>query len=98
MRKATDLHKGRGSAIRSQSDNSVYLSAMGEDFPGMACTYKGCASGRGDLTDQRFSACTEKTVYSKASEPYDYCKAATRGSRPWWWNFGRVPTATFVGF
>jgi len=42
---ATDLHRGRGSVIRWQSDNSVCLSAMGEDFPGTTCTWKGCASG-----------------------------------------------------
>lgn len=95
---ATDLCKGRRSTPHSQSDYSVYLSAMGQDFPGTTCTCKGCASGGGDLTGQCASVCKDKTVYSKGSEPYDYCKAAARGSQQWWWSFGRVPNAKFKGF
>jgi hypothetical protein len=82
----------------ARSENSVYLSAMGQDFPGTTCTCKGCASGGGDLTGQCNSVCKDKTVYSKGSEPYDYCKAAARGSQQWWWNFDRVPSAKFIGF
>jgi hypothetical protein len=85
-------------AIRARSENSVCLSAMGQDFPGTTCTCKGCASGGGDLTGQRSSVCKDKTVYSKGSEPYDYCKAATSGSQRWRWNFSRVPSAKFAAF
>jgi hypothetical protein len=48
----------------------------GEDFPGTTCTCQGCASGGGDLTGDCGSVCKGKTVYSKGSEPHDYCKAA----------------------
>jgi hypothetical protein len=47
----------------------------GEDFPGTTCTCQGCASGGGDLTGDCGSVCKGKTVYSKGSEPHDYCKA-----------------------
>ena len=82
----------------TRRDNSVYLSAMGQDFPGSTCTCKGCASGGGDLTGQCSSVCKDKTVYSKGSEPHDYCKAAARVSPPWWGNIGGVSTGTFSGF
>jgi hypothetical protein len=85
-------------AIHIRSENSVYLSARGQDFPGTTCTCKGCASGGGDLTGQCSSVCKDKTVYSKGSEPYDYCKAAARVSQPWWGNIGSVSTGTFSGF
>jgi hypothetical protein len=95
---AVRLYEGGGSAVHSRSEYSVHLSAKGQDFPGTTCTCKGCTSGGGDLTGQCSSVCRDKTVYSKGSEPHDYCKAATRGSQPWWWNFGRVPSARFIGF
>ena len=82
----------------ARSNNSVYLSARGQDFPGTTCTCKGCASGGGDLTGQCASVCKDKTVYSKGSEPYDYCKAAARVSQPWWGNIGSVSTGTYSGF
>jgi hypothetical protein len=50
--------------------------AKGQDFPGTKCTCKGCGNGGGDVTGQCASVCKDKTVYSKGSEPYDYCKAA----------------------
>ena len=52
------------------------LAAPGQDFPGVTCTCKGCASGGGDLTGDCASVCKDKTVYSKGSEPHDYCKAS----------------------
>jgi hypothetical protein len=52
------------------------LAAPGESFPGVTCTCKGCASGGGDLTGDCASVCKGKTVYSKGSEPHDYCKAS----------------------
>jgi len=54
------------------------LAAKGQDFPNTTCTCKGCASGGGDLTGKCGSVCKDKTVYSKGSEPHDYCKAAGR--------------------
>ena len=48
----------------------------GESFPGVTCTCKGCASGGGDLTGDYATVCKGKTVYSKGSEPHDYCKAS----------------------
>ena len=47
----------------------------GQDFPGTTCTCQKCDSNGGDLTGQCSSVCKDKTVYSKGSEPYDYCKA-----------------------
>ena len=52
--------------------------ANGESFPGVTCTCQGCASGGGDLTGDCASVCKGKTVYSKGSEPHDYCKAAAK--------------------
>lgn len=52
------------------------LAAQGQSFPGVTCTCKGCASGGGDLTGDCASVCKDKTVYSKGSEPHDYCKAS----------------------
>jgi hypothetical protein len=43
------------------------LAAPGQDFPGVTCTCKGCASGGGDLTGDCASVCKDKTVYSKGS-------------------------------
>ena len=54
------------------------LAAQGQDFPNTTCDCKGCASGGGDTTGQCSSVCKDKTVYSKGSEPNDYCKAAAR--------------------
>jgi len=85
-------------AIHAQSAHSVYPSAMGQDFPGTKCTCKGCASGGGDLNGQCSSVCKDKTVYSKGSEPYDYCKAAARGSQQWWRDLNHVPSARFSSF
>jgi hypothetical protein len=50
--------------------------AKGQDFPNTTCTCKGCGSKGGDVTGQCASVCKDKTVYSKGSEPTDYCKAA----------------------
>jgi hypothetical protein len=54
------------------------LAAQGQDFPDVTCTCKGCGSGTppGDVTGQCPSVCKDKTVYSKGSEPHDYCKAS----------------------
>lgn len=49
--------------------------AKGKDFPGTTCTCQGCAPGGGDTTGDCASVCADKTVYSKGSEPHDYCKA-----------------------
>jgi hypothetical protein len=57
---------------------SPALAAKGEDFPGTTCTCQGCAEGGGDVNGDCASVCKGKTVYSKGSEPYDYCKAAGR--------------------
>ena len=37
----------------------------------------------GDLTGDCASVCKGKTVYSKGSEPHDYCKAAGRVTGDW---------------
>jgi hypothetical protein len=52
------------------------LAAPGQSFPGVTCTCKGCASGGGDLTGDCATVCKDKTVFSKGSEPHDYCKAS----------------------
>jgi hypothetical protein len=52
------------------------LAAQGQDFQNTTCTCKKCASGGGDVDGQCGSVCKDKTVYSKGSEPHDYCKAA----------------------
>jgi hypothetical protein len=53
--------------------------AKGQDFPDSTCTCKGCGDKGGDLTGKCSNVCKDKTVYSKGSEPHDYCKAARRG-------------------
>src|SRR5688500_9165099 len=60
----------------TQMVSAIYLAAKGKDFPNSTCTCQGCAAGGGDLTGQCSSVCKDKTVYSKGSEPHDYCKAA----------------------
>jgi hypothetical protein len=50
------------------------LAASGKDFPGTTCTCQGCAPGGGDSTGDCATVCKDKTVYSKGSEPHDYCK------------------------
>lgn len=54
----------------------------GQDFPGTKCTCKSCGTNpkgeKVDVTGQCATVCKDKTVYSKGSEPYDYCKAAAR--------------------
>ena len=62
---------------------SAALAADRESFPGTTCTCQGCASGGGDLTGDCASVCKGKTVYSKGSEPHDYCKAAGRVTGSW---------------
>src|SRR5690348_16697382 len=52
------------------------LAAQGQDFPGTTCTCKGCAGGGGDVTGQCGNVCKNKTVFSKGSDPHDFCKAA----------------------
>ena len=54
------------------------LAAKGQDFPGTTCTCQGCAPGGGDTNGDCATVCKDKTVYSKGSEPHDYCKAAAR--------------------
>jgi hypothetical protein len=51
------------------------LAAKGKDFPGTTCTCQGCEPGGGDTTGDCATVCKDKTVYSKGSEPHDYCKA-----------------------
>jgi hypothetical protein len=73
----------------TQMISAIYSAAQGQDFPNSTCTCKGCASG-GDLTGQCASVCKDKTVYSKGSEPHDYCKAAVMRP-PWvfvWYDLG----------
>ena len=48
----------------------------GQKFPGVTCTCKGCGANGGDVTGKCPSVCKDKTVFSKGSEPHDYCKAA----------------------
>lgn len=64
---------------------SANAEQKGQDFPGTKCTCKGCETtptgGKKDVTGQCEKVCKDKTVYSKGSEPYDYCKAA-RVKRP----------------
>src|SRR5262245_9369192 len=52
------------------------LAAKGQAFPNTTCDCKGCASGVGDVTGQCGNVCKDKTVYSKGSQPHDFCKAA----------------------
>ena len=58
--------------------------AKGKDFPNTTCTCQGCGDKGGDVTGQCDTVCKDKTVYSKGSEPHDYCKAArVRLPRDW---------------
>lgn len=57
---------------------SAAMALDGESFPGTTCTCQKCADGGGDLTGDCATVCKGKTVYSKGSEPHDYCKAAAR--------------------
>lgn len=68
----TDRHAISSS---TQMISAIYLAAKGQDFPGQKCTCKGCAPGGGDVTGQCSIVCKDKDVFSKGSEPYDYCKA-----------------------
>jgi hypothetical protein len=70
------------SAIYSWAEYSVYPSLRGQNFPNQTCSCHGCAAGGGDIIGQCATVCKDKTVYSKGSEPYDYCKAAL--VRPPW--------------
>jgi hypothetical protein len=70
--RALNSRSERSSATRSL----VYPSARGQDFPDQKCACKGCGHGGGDVTGKCGSVSKDKTVYSKGSEPYDYCKAA----------------------
>ena len=54
------------------------LAAKGQDFPGTTCTCQGCGQGGGDINGDCATVCKDKTVYSKGSEPHDYCKATGR--------------------
>lgn len=58
----------------------------GQDFPDTKCTCKSCGSNpkgeKVDVTGQCATVCKDKTVYSKGSEPYDYCKAAAKVRMP----------------
>ena len=90
---------------------SAALAAQGQDFPNTTCTCKGCGTGGGDLTGNCASVCKDKTVFSKGSEPHDYCKKAAtmtgngllagltlagiKAERLA--NFSRVPTSTIRG-
>ena len=62
-------------AVLVGSSSIAALAAKGKDFPGTTCTCQGCAPGGGDTTGDCASVCSDKTVYSKGSEPHDYCKA-----------------------
>lgn len=61
-------------ALHAQATNK------GQDFPGTTCTCKNCGTDsqgrKTDVTGQCPAVCKDKTVYSKGSEPHDYCKAA----------------------
>ena len=46
----------------------------GKDFPNTKCTCQKCEPNGGDTIGQCDVVCKDKTVYSKRSEPYDYCK------------------------
>lgn len=52
-------------------------SEPGQKFPGVTCTCKGCGPNKSDVTGKCPSVCKDKTVFSKGSEPHDYCKAAS---------------------
>ncbi len=68
------------------------LAAKGQDFPDTKCTCKGCGPKKTDVTGQCASVCKDKTVYSKGSEPHDYCKAA-RVKLPKDWNRAEPATS-----
>lgn len=61
---------------------SPSFAAQGQDFPNQKCTCVGCGPKGSDVTGQCASVCKDKTVYSKGSEPHDYCKAAKTGGKP----------------
>ena len=87
----TDRHAINSSTQMTQMITAISPAAKGQDFPDQKCTCKGCASGGGDVTGQCSNVCKDKTVYSKGSEPYDYCKATdtglTRPPTPLWWDY-----------
>ncbi|WP_162349019.1 hypothetical protein [Pseudoxanthomonas gei] len=65
----------------------AYAEQKGQDFPSTKCTCKGCGKNpttgaATDVTGQCATVCKDKTVYSKGSESYDYCKAAARTRIP----------------
>ena len=67
--------------------SQAYAEQKGQDFPGTKCTCKGCGKNpttgaATDVTGQCATVCKDKTVYSKGSESYDYCKAAARVKVP----------------
>ena len=65
-------------ACLAGSTADLALAADGQQFPGVTCTCQGCADGGGDVTGDCATVCKDKTVYSKGSEPHDYCKKAGR--------------------
>jgi hypothetical protein len=70
----------------TQMTGAISLAAQGQDFPDTTCTCKGCGPKGGDVTGQCPSVCKDKTVFSKGSEPHDFCKAArVRPSRLFDW-------------
>ncbi len=66
----------------TQMISAISPAAKGQDFPDHKCTCKGCGGKGGDVTGQCANVCKDKDVFSKGSEPYDYCKAA-RMQPPW---------------
>jgi len=57
---------------------SVSFAAKGQDFPETTCTCQKCGPNKGDVTGQCGAVCKDKTIYSKGSEPHDYCKASAK--------------------
>jgi hypothetical protein len=78
----------------TQMISGIYSALDGQSFPNHTCTCQGCAAGGGDVTGQCGTVCKDKTVYSKGSEPHDYCKAAlVRPPRNF---FFRVPEGVVI--
>ena len=96
--KATAHYGADKWAINSftQMNRAIYLAAMGQDFPAHTCTCKGCGTGGGDVTGQCASVCKDKTVFSKGSEPHDYCNAAFVRPPVSFWHAAEGSRALFI--
>lgn len=66
----------------AQSGSPIYPAAPGQQFPNQKCTCKKCGPNGGDVTGQCAKVCKDKEVFTKGSEPYDFCKKEARPRTP----------------